>query len=126
MNEMKRSLQFRLLLAAMPLLAGLHEAFTAANRYLEQQQGIDWPSTFFSEVAIRLPISLILAVAVFALISAAGALLLRLEHASVSAQAARYDINLKEITPVAPNPKRMKSTARRSSGVRGFQLGRVA
>jgi hypothetical protein len=121
-----RSLQLRVFLAAMPLLAGLHEAFTAAARHVEQQQGIDWLSTFCSEAAVRLPISLVLAFVVFALVSAADALLLRLEQASVSALAARHDINLKKITPVAPKSSRMGSTRRRSSGVRSFQLGRVA
>jgi hypothetical protein len=123
---MKRSLQFRLVLAAIPVLAGLHEAFIAADRYVEQQPGIDWLSTFCSEAALRLPISLLLAIVVFALISAASALLLRLEHASVSAQAARHDINLKEITTVATKLTGVESSTRRSSGVRSFQLGRVA
>jgi hypothetical protein len=109
----------------MPLFACWHEAFSASGRYLEQQ-GIAWLSTFCSEIALRLPISLLLAVVIFALMSAAGALLLRLEHASVSAQAARHNINLKEITPVAPKPNRMESATRRYPGVRSFQLGRVA
>jgi hypothetical protein len=76
---MRRSLRLRLFLAAMPLLAGVHEAFAAAGRDMEQQQGIDWLSAFCSELALRLPISLVLAFAVFALISAAGAFLSRLE-----------------------------------------------
>ena len=109
----------------MPLLAGLHEAFTAAGRDMEQQQGIDWLSTFCSELALRLPISLILAFAVFALFSAAGAFRSRLDGASVSAQAARRDIDLREITPVVPNLNRMVWATRRASGLRSFQLGRV-
>ena len=123
---MRRSLRFRLLLAAMPLLAGLHEAFAAAGRDMEQQQGIDWLNTFFNELALRLPLSLILAFAVFALISAAGAFLSRLDGASVSAQAARHDIDLRENTPVVPNLNRMEWATRRASGVRNFQFGRVA
>jgi hypothetical protein len=119
-----RSLQLRLFLAAMPLLAGLQEAFVAASHDVEQQ-GIDWLGTFCSEVALRVPISLILAFAIFALVSAAGALLLRLDGASVSAQAARNNIDLKEITPVVTNPKRRESATRRVSGLRSFQLGRV-
>jgi hypothetical protein len=122
---MRRSLRLRLFLAAMPLLAGLHEAFTAAGRAPEQQQGIDWLSTFCSELALRLPLSLILAFAVFALISAAGAFLSRLDGASVSAQAARHDIDLKETTTVVPSPNQMERAIRRASGVRSFQLGRV-
>jgi len=122
---MRRSLRFRLLLAAMPLLAGLHEAFAAAARDMEQQQGIDWLSTFCNELALRLPLSLILAFAVFALLSAAGAFLSRLDGASVSAQAARHDIDLRENTPVVPNLNRMEWATRRASGLRSFQLGRV-
>ena len=76
---MRRSLGLRLFLAVMPLLAGLHEAFTAAGRAQEQQQGIDWLSTFCSELALRLPLSLILTFAVFALVNAAGAFLSRLD-----------------------------------------------
>jgi hypothetical protein len=122
---MRRSLRIRLFLAAMPLLAGVHEAFAAAGRALEQHQGIDWLSTFCSELALRLPISLILAFAVFALISAAGAFLSRLDGASVSAQAARHDIDLKETTTVVPSPNQMERATRRASGVRSFQMGRV-
>ena len=121
-----RSLRLRLFLAAMPLLAGLHEAFTAAGRHVEQQQGIDWFSTFCGEAAVRLPISLVLAFAVFALVSATGALLLRLGGASVSAQAARHSMDLKRSTPVVANPKRRESATRRMSGVRSFLLDRVA
>jgi hypothetical protein len=121
-----RSLQLRLFLAAMPLLAGLHEAFTAAGRHVEQQQGIDWFSTFCGEAAVRLPISLVVAFAIFALVSAAGALLLRLDGASVSAQAARHNIDLKRNTTVVTNPKQRASAMRRVSGLHSFRLGRVA
>jgi hypothetical protein len=93
---MKRSLRLRFFLAAMPLLAGLHEAFTATARHVEQQQGIHWFSTFCGEVAVRLPISVVLAVAIFALVSAADALLFKLGSVSVSAQAARHNIDLKK------------------------------
>ena len=103
---MRRSLRLRLFLAAMPLLAGLNEAFAAAGHDMEHQPGIDWLSAFCNELALRLPLSLILAFTVFALISAAGAFLSRLDGASVSAQAARHDIDLKEIIPVVPNPNR--------------------
>lgn len=106
----------------MPLLAGLREAFAAAGRDMEQQQGIDWLGTFCNELALRLPLSLILAFAVFALISAASAFLSRLYGASVAAQAARHDIDLGENTPAVPNLNRMKWAMRRASGVRSFQL----
>lgn len=109
----------------MPLLAGLQEAFVAASHDV-REQGIDWFSTFCGEAALRLPISLILAFAIFALVSAAGAFLLRLDRASVSAQAARHNIDLREITSVLSNPKRMEPATRRVSGLRSFQLGRVA
>jgi hypothetical protein len=122
---MRRPLRLRLFLAAMPLLAGLHEAFTAAGRAQEQQQGLDWLSTFCSELALRLPISLILALAVFVLFSAATAFLSRLDGASVSAQAARHDIDPRVITPDVLNLNRMESATRRASGLRSFQLGRV-
>jgi hypothetical protein len=103
----------------MPLLAGLHEAFAAAGRDIEHQPGIDWLSTFCSELALRLPLSLILAFTVFALIGAAGAFLSRLDGASVSAQAARHDSDLKEIIPVVPNPPRSPSckSKRHLSGI---------
>jgi hypothetical protein len=121
-----RSLRLRLFLGAMPLLAGLHEAITAAGRNVQQQHGIDWFSTFCSEVALRLPMSLVLAFAIFALIGAVEALLLRLGGASVSAQAARHNIDLKKVTPVVTNPQRRESAARRVSGLRSFKLGPVA
>lgn len=120
-----RSLQLRVFLAAMPLLAGLQVAFVAASHDVEQQ-GIDWFSAVCSEAALRLPISLILTFAIFVLFSAAGALLLRLDGASVSAEAARHNIDLKKITPVGANPKRKEPTTRRVLGLRSFQLGRVA
>lgn len=122
---MRRSLRLRLFLAAMPLLAGLHEAFAAAGRHMEQQQGIDWLSTVCNEIALRLPLSLILAFVVFAVISAATAFLLRLHSASVAAQAARHDIDLKDNTPAVPNLNRMKWATRQASSLRSFQLGRV-
>jgi hypothetical protein len=124
-HEMKRSLRLRLFLAAMPLFAGLHEAFAAAGRDMEHQPSIEWLSTFCNELALRLPLSLILAFTVFALIGAAGAFLSRLDGASVSAQAARHHIDLRENTPVVPNLYRMELVTRRASGLRSFQLGRV-
>ncbi len=109
----------------MPLLAGLHEAFDAAGRDLEQQQGIGWLSTVCNELALRLPLSLILAFAVFAVVSAATAFLSRLHGASVAAQGARHDIDSKENTPAVPNVDWMKQATRQASGLRSFTLGRV-
>ena len=63
--------RLRLLLAAMPLLAGVYEAYEAAN------PGFD-PSTFGLELARRLPLALILAIAVYCLFGIVSAALLRL------------------------------------------------
>jgi len=110
----------------MPVLAGVHEAFAAAARDLEQQQGLDLFITFCNELALRLPLSLFLAFAVFALASVVGAFLSRLDGASVSAQAARHDIAPRMKTLTGPNLNRIEVATRRASGVRSFQLGRVA
>lgn len=108
----------------MPLLAGLHVAFGAASRDVEHQPGIAWLSTFCNELALRLPLSLVLAFTVFALMGAAGAFLSRLNGASVSAQAARHDIDLGENAPAVSNlyPRKW---ATRQSGLRSFQVGRA-
>jgi hypothetical protein len=121
---MTRSLRLRLFLAAMPLLAGVHEAFAAASRD-PLQQGIVWFSAFCNELAIRLPLSLILALTVFALIGAAAAFLSRLDGASVSAQAARHDAVPKAKALVVPDLSRTEGATRRVSGLRSFQLGRA-
>ena len=86
--------RLRLLLAAMPLLAGVYEAYAAANADLEQQQVITWLSTFFSELVLRLPLALFLAIVVYGLVSVVGAVFLRLDRVSVAAQAARNKIEL--------------------------------
>ena len=122
---MRRSLRLRLFLAAMPLLAGLNEAFAAAGHDMEHQPGIDWLSKFCNELALRLPLSLILAFTVFALMGAAGAFLSRLDGASVSAQAARHDIDLGENAPAVPNLTRRKWAARQVLWLRSFQVGRI-
>jgi hypothetical protein len=121
---MRRSLRLRLFLAAMPLLAGLHVAFGAASRDVEHQPGIAWLSTFCNELALRLPLSLILAFTVFAVMGAAVAFLSRLDGACVSAQAARHDIDLRENAPALPNLNR-RTWATRQSGLRSFQVGRT-
>jgi hypothetical protein len=93
---------------------------------MEQQQDIDWFITFCNELALRLPLSLVLAFAVFALTSRVGAFLSRLDGASVSAQVARHDIDPGENTSVVSSLNRTEQATRRVSGVRSFQLGRVA
>ena len=90
---MKRFAAAPAFLAAMPLLAGLHEAFAAAGRDMEHQPSIEWLSTFCNELALRLPLSLILAFTVFALIGAAGAFL-----AARWARASRH--KLRDITSI--------------------------
>ncbi len=66
--------RLRLLLAAMPLLAGVYEAYAAEN-------------AFFSELMLRLPLALIMAIVVYGLVSVVGAVLLRLDRVTVAAQA---------------------------------------
>ena len=56
--------RLRLLLAAMPLLAGVYEAYAAEN-------------AFFSELVLRLPLALIMAIVVYGLVSVVGAVLFR-------------------------------------------------
>jgi hypothetical protein len=71
----------------MPLLAGVYEAYAVASPDLEL-------TTFFSNLALRLPLALILAIVVYGLVSVVGAVLLRLHRVSVAAQAARNEIEL--------------------------------
>ena len=77
--------RLRLLLAAMPLLAGVYEAYEAANPGFE-------PSTFGLELARRLPLALLLAIAVYCLFGIVSAVLLRLHHVSIAAQAERNEV----------------------------------
>ena len=77
--------RLRLLLAAMPLLAGAYEAYEAASPGLE-------PYTFVTELARRLPLALILAIAVYCLASIVSAILLRLHRVSTAAQAERNEV----------------------------------
>ena len=76
--------RLRLFLAAMPLLAGVYE-YEAASPGFE-------PSTFGLELARRLPLALILAMAVHCLIGILNAVLLRLRHVSIAAQAERNEV----------------------------------
>ena len=73
------------MLAAMPLLAGVYEAYEAASPGFE-------PSTFGLELARRLPLALILAMAVYCLVGMVSAVLLRLHHVSITAQAERNEV----------------------------------
>jgi hypothetical protein len=86
--------RLRLLLAAMPLLAGVYEAYAVASPDLEHQQVIAWLATFVNKLALRLPLALILAIVVYGLVNVVGAVLLRLRRVSVAAQAARNEIEL--------------------------------
>jgi hypothetical protein len=83
-----------LFLAAMPLLAGVYEAL--ASPALEHQQVIAWLPTFVRKLALRLPLSIILALVVYGLVTAVGAVLLRLHNSSIAAQAGRNKIELRE------------------------------
>ena len=78
----------RLLLALMPLLAGLYEAYAAASRVADKAF-LTWLVSFFDELATRMPLMLILALVVFGIVTMIGAFLSRLEGASFTAQAAR-------------------------------------
>ena len=64
--------QLRLLLVAMPLLAGVYEAYDAASRDLEHEPVIAWSITFVEKLATRLPLTLILAFVVYGLVSVVG------------------------------------------------------
>lgn len=86
--------RLRLFLAAMPLLAGVYEAYARASPALEHQQVIAWLPTFVGKLALRLPLAIILALFVYGLVTVVYAFLLRLHHASIAAQAARNKIEL--------------------------------
>jgi hypothetical protein len=76
----------------MPLLAVVYDACDLASR--GDQQILGWIKTFFSELTPHLPLALILAFIVYGLMSLVKALLLRLHHVSVAAQASRHQIEL--------------------------------
>ena len=77
--------RLRLLSAAMPLLAGVYEAYEAASPGLKV-------SNFFVELARRLPLALSLAIAVYCLVSIVSAVLLRLHRVSIAAHAERNEV----------------------------------
>jgi len=91
--------QLRLLLVAMPLLAGVYEAYDAASRDLEHEPVVAWSITFVEKLATRLPLTLILVFVVYGLVSVVGAVLWRLHGTSIAAQAARHAVE----TPPWPN-----------------------
>ena len=77
----------------MPLLAGMYEAYAAASSGSSKHQHlITWLTNFVTELATRLPLTLILAFIVYVLVTLLGAIFLRLNGVSVAAQAARYAI----------------------------------
>jgi hypothetical protein len=76
----------------MPLLAGVYEAYLAANRVADK--------AFVDELATRMPLMLILALVVFGIVTVIAALLSRLEGASFTAQAARDPSEM----PLLPKP----------------------
>ena len=79
----------------MPLLAGVYEAYAVATRALEHQQ-VAWLPTFVWKLTLRLPLSIILALFVYGLVTVVGAVLLRLHNSSIAAQAGRNKIELRE------------------------------
>jgi hypothetical protein len=77
-----------LLYAAIPVLAGVYDAYQVAAHYLEQQQAINWLTIFVP----RLGLALILAFVVYALFRAAALVLVWLHGVALSAQPARQFI----------------------------------
>jgi hypothetical protein len=79
--------RLRLLLGAMLLLAGMHEAYVAANSDSSEHQHLSTRLTnFVTELATRPPLTLILAVIVYVLVTLLGALFSRLNGVSLGAQ----------------------------------------
>jgi hypothetical protein len=70
-----------ILYAAIPVLAGVYDAYEVAAHYLEQKQTIDW-------LVPRLGLALILAFVVYALFRAAGLVLVRLHCVALATQPA--------------------------------------
>jgi hypothetical protein len=73
-----------ILYAAIPVLAGVYDAYEVAAHYLEQKQAIDWLAIFVP----RLGLALILAFVVYALFRAAGLVLVRLHCVALATQPA--------------------------------------
>ena len=72
------------LYAAIPVLAGIYDAYEVAAHYSERQQPIDLLAIFLP----RLGFSLILAFVVYALFRAAGSVLVWLHRVAVATQPA--------------------------------------
>ena len=108
--------QLRLLLVAMPLLAGVYEAYEAASRNSKRELVIARLVSFVDELATRLPLMLILAFIVYGLVSVVGSVLWWLNGASIAAQAARHAVE----TPPWPN-KLSPATASKFFKKRGIQ-----
>jgi hypothetical protein len=83
----------------MPLLAGVYEAYLAANRVADKAF-LTWLVSFVDELATRMPLMLILALVIFGIVTMIAALLSRLEGASFTAQAARDPSEM----PLSPKP----------------------
>lgn len=108
--------QLRLLLVAMPLLAGVYEAYEAASRNSKHELVIARLVSFVDELATRLPLMLILAIVVYGLVSVVGSVLWWLNGASIAGRAARHAVE----TPPWPN-KLSPATASKFFKKRGIQ-----
>ena len=75
-----------LLYAAIPVLAGIYDAYESA-RHFEQQRTIDWLTIVINELLPRLGLSLLLAFFVYNLFRAVGLFVVRLDRVSLAAQA---------------------------------------
>jgi hypothetical protein len=106
----------RLLLVAMPLLAGVYDAYDATSRDSKHEPVIAWSITFVEKLATRLPLTLILAFVVYGLVSVVGSVLWRLHGMSIAAQAARHAVE----RPGPPNKLSSVTASRffRKNGIR--------
>lgn len=78
----------RPLFTAMPLVAAVYDAYSAAGH----GSGLEMLNAFVERLATVLPLALIMGALVYGLVSVVGALLSRLHGASIAAQAARHEI----------------------------------
>jgi hypothetical protein len=85
-----------LLYAAIPVLAGVYDAYELAADYLEQQHAINWLAIFVP----RLCLALILAFVVYALFRAAGSVLVRLHRVALAAQPTWQFITSNPVRPI--------------------------
>src|SRR4029078_7937790 len=75
-----------LLYAAIPVLAGIYDAYELA-RHFEQQRTIDWLTIVINELLPRRGLSLLLAFFVYGLFRAVGLFVVRLDPLSLAAHA---------------------------------------